>query len=230
MERIFLNRAAAGRALARHLQSYAQREDVIVLALPRGGVPVGFEVAAALHAPLDVLLVRKLGVPWQTELAMGAIASGGALYVDRRLMHEAGVTEAQFEHVLTDAQDELARRETLYREQRPALSVEGQIAIVVDDGMATGATLLAALRALRSRSPARIIVALPVAPADGELRLGGAADEFVCALTPRVFFSVGQFYQDFGETTDDDVRGLLASSASSAGSAGSAGSFRPPQP
>ena len=227
MEHIFLNRVAAGRALARHLQSYAQRQDVIVLALPRGGVPVGFEVAAALHAPLDVLLVRKLGVPWQEELAMGAIASGGALYVDRLLMREADVTEAQFEHVLADAQNELARRETLYREQRPALSVEGQIAIVVDDGMATGATLLAALRALRSRSPARIVVALPVAPADGELRLGDAADEFVCALTPRVFFSVGQFYQDFGETTDDDVRGLLASSASSAGSAGS---FRPPQP
>jgi putative phosphoribosyl transferase len=224
MEHIFLNRVAAGRALARHLQSYAQRQDVIVLALPRGGVPVGFEVAAALHAPLDVLLVRKLGVPWQEELAMGAIASGGALYVDRRLMREADVTEAQFEHVLVDAQNELARRETLYREQRSALSVEGQIAIVVDDGMATGATLLAALRALRSRSPARIVVALPVAPPDGELRLGEAADEFVCALTPRVFFSVGQFYQDFDETTDEDVRGFLA------GSAGPAGSFKPPQP
>ncbi|SIO58679.1 phosphoribosyltransferase [Paraburkholderia phenazinium] len=218
MERIFLNRAAAGRALARHLRRYAQRDDVIVLALPRGGVPVGFEVAAALHSPLDVLLVRKLGVPWQAELAMGAIASGGALYVDRRLMHEADVTEAQFQHALADAQGELARRDTLYREQRPAVSVEGRIAIVVDDGMATGATLLAALRALRSRAPARIVVALPVAPADGEQRLGAAADEFVCALTPRVFFSVGQFYQDFDETTDDDVRALLAAS------------FRPPQP
>jgi putative phosphoribosyl transferase len=221
MERIFLNRAAAGRALARHLQAYSQRQDVIVLALPRGGVPVGFEVAMALRAPLDILLVRKLGVPWQAELAMGAIASGGALYVDRRLMREAGVTEAQFEHVLADAQGELARRETLYREQRPAISVEGQIAIVVDDGMATGATLLAALRALRSRSPARIVVALPVAPANGELRLGDAADEFVCTLTPRVFFSVGQFYQDFDETTDEEVRVLLS---------GSTGSFKPPQP
>jgi putative phosphoribosyl transferase len=217
MESIFLNRVAAGRALARHLQAYAQRQDVIVLALPRGGVPVGFEVATNLHAPLDVLLVRKLGVPWQTELAMGAIASGGALYVDRRLMREAGVSEAQFEHGLAEARDELARRETLYRAQQPALSVEGKIALVVDDGMATGATLLAALRALRSRAPARIVVALPVAPPDGERRLGEAADEFVCALTPRIFFSVGQFYQDFDETTDEYVHALLAGSAGSAG-------------
>jgi putative phosphoribosyl transferase len=212
MERIFLNRAAAGRALARSLQAYAQRSDVIVLALPRGGVPVGFEIAIALHAPLDVLMVRKLGVPWQSELAMGAIASGGALHVDRRLMREAGVSEAQFESVLADAQRELARREALYRERRPAIAVTGRTAIVVDDGMATGATLLAALRALRGmgeQAPAKLVAALPVAPADAERRLGDAADEFVCAMTPHVFFSVGQFYQDFGETTDDDVRALL---------------------
>ena len=218
MERVFLNRAAAGRALARHLRAYAQREDVIVLALPRGGVPVGFEVATALHAPLDILMVRKLGVPWQPELAMGALASGDALYVNHRLKGEAGVSEAQFEHVLADARRELARRETRYRDNQPAAPVEGRIAIVVDDGMATGATLLAALRALRERLPARIVVALPVAPPDGKRRLGNAADEFVCALTPRLFFSVGQFYQDFEETTDDDVRALLASA------------FRPPPP
>ncbi|SDG45716.1 phosphoribosyltransferase [Paraburkholderia phenazinium] len=221
MERIFLNRAAAGRALAQHLQAYAQRPDVIVLALPRGGVPVGFEVATALNAPLDVLMVRKLGVPWQTELAMGAIASGGALHVDRRLMREAGVSEAQFESVLADAQRELARREALYREHQPAADVAGRTAIVVDDGMATGATLLAALRALRGlgeRAPAKLVAALPVAPADAEDRLGDAADEFVCALTPPVFFSVGQFYLDFGETTDDDVRALLGAA------------FMPPRP
>ena len=140
MERIFLNRAAAGRVLARHLQAYAQRHDVIVLALPRGGVPVGFEVANALQAPLDVLLVRKLGVPWQAELAMGAIASGGALHVDRRLMREAGVTEAQFERVLAEAERELTQREALYRAYRPAADLAGRTAIVVDDGMATGAT------------------------------------------------------------------------------------------
>lgn len=221
MERIFLNRAAAGRALARHLQAYAQRDDVIVLALPRGGVPVGFEVASALRAPLDVLMVRKLGVPWQPELAMGAIASGGALHVDRAIMREAGVSDAQFESVLADAQRELARREALYREERPAAAVAGRTAIVVDDGMATGATLLVALRALRGlgeRAPAKLVAALPVAPADAEVRLGNAADAFVCALTPAVFFSVGQFYQDFGETTDADVRALLGAA------------FMPPQP
>ncbi|HEV3425071.1 MAG TPA: phosphoribosyltransferase [Paraburkholderia sp.] len=218
MERIFLNRAEAGRTLARHLQAYANRQDVIVFALPRGGVPVAFEVAMALRAPLDVLMVRKLGVPWQPELAMGALASGGALYVDRWLMREADVTEPQFEQVLADARLELARREALYRDHRPAAKLEGCTALVVDDGMATGATLQAAVRALRSRSPARIVVALPVAPPEGEARLGDAADEFVCALTPRVFFSVGQFYQDFGETTDDEVRALLEAA------------LRPPQP
>lgn len=218
MERIFANRMEAGRVLARHLRTYANRQDVIVLALPRGGVPVAWEVAAALQAPLDLLMVRKLGVPWQEELAMGALASGGALYVDRRLMREADVSEPEFERVLAEAQLELARREMLYRAEQPAADVTARIAIVVDDGMATGATLLAAVRALRSRTPAKIVVALPVAPPEGRARLGDAIDEFVCAMTPRVFFSVGQFYRDFAETTDDDVRALLASA------------FKPPRP
>lgn len=218
MERIFANRMEAGRVLARHLRTYANRQDVIVLALPRGGVPVAWEVAAALQAPLDLLMVRKLGVPWQEELAMGALASGGALYVDRRLMREADVSEPEFERVLAEAQLELARREMLYRAEQPAADVTARIAIVVDDGMATGATLLAAVRALRSRTAAKIVVALPVAPPEARARLGDAIDEFVCAMTPRVFFSVGQFYRDFAETTDDDVRALLASA------------FKPPRP
>jgi putative phosphoribosyl transferase len=211
MDRIFANRAEAGRALARQLRGYTNRDDVIVLALPRGGVPVAAEVAMALHAPLDLLMVRKLGVPWQEELAMGAIASGGALYVDRRLMREADVTEPEFEQVLAEARLELARRETLYRAGQTPFDVTARIAIVVDDGMATGATLHAAARALRSRAPAKIVAALPVAPSDGRARLGDAIDEYVCAMTPRVFFSVGQFYQDFAEVSDDDVRALLAS-------------------
>jgi putative phosphoribosyl transferase len=199
MDRIFANRAEAGRALARQLRGYTNRDDVIVLALPRGGVPVAAEVAMALHAPLDLLMVRKLGVPWQEELAMGAIASGGALYVDRRLMREADVTEPEFEQVLAEARLELARRETLYRAGQTPFDVTARIAIVVDDGMATGATLHAAARALRSRAPAKIVAALPVAPSDGRARLGDAIDEYVCAMTPRV------------EVSDDDVRALLAS-------------------
>ena len=212
MERVFLNRAEAGRALAGLLGEFAKRDDVVVLGLPRGGVPVAYEVAEALDAPLDVLLVRKLGLPVQPELAMGAIASGGAQYVDHRLMEDAGVTRFEFERVLNEASLELARREELYREGSPPLPVAGRIAIVVDDGMATGATLIVAARALRSQAPARIIAALPVAPADAAFRLADSVDSLVCVLTPRVFYSVGQFYADFSETTDDDVRALLARS------------------
>jgi putative phosphoribosyl transferase len=209
MERSFIDRADAGRALAQRLQGYAKRDDVIVFGLPRGGVPVAYEVAAALRAPLDVLLVRKLGVPWQPELAMGAIASGDALYVDRQLVDEVCVSPQQFEQVLAEARLELARRESLYRGGLPAREVGGRIAILVDDGMATGATMLAAAKALRSRAPARIVAALPVAPADAAERLADSVDEFVCVSAPRNFFAVGQFYADFGQTTDDEVRMLL---------------------
>lgn len=198
--------------LARQLGAYAGRGDVVVLGLPRGGVPVAFEVATALGAPLDVLVVRKLGLPMQPELAMGAIASGGALYVDRQLRGETGVTEAEFARVHAQERVELARREALYRDARPALPVAGRTVIVVDDGMATGATLKVAVAALRANAPAAIVAALPVAPADAAHRLGDSVDELVCAMKPHVFFSVGQFYADFSETDDDEVRDLLARS------------------
>ncbi|CAG4887421.1 phosphoribosyltransferase [Paraburkholderia gardini] len=217
MEHRFADRAEAGRVLAHQLNVYAGRGDVLVLGLPRGGVPVAFEVAKALGVPLDVLMVRKLGVPVQPELAMGAIASGGALYVDRQLQDETGVTEAEFARVLMQERAELARREALYRGARPALPVSGRTVIVVDDGMATGATLKVAAQALRANAPAAIVAALPVAPADGAHRLGDSVDALVCAMKPHVFFSVGQFYADFSETADDEVRDLLARSHRDAG-------------
>jgi putative phosphoribosyl transferase len=188
MEHRFADRAEAGRALARQLSTYAGRNDVVVLGLPRGGVPV------------------------QPELAMGAIASGEALYVDRQLQDESGVTEAEFGRVLIQERAELARREALYREARPALPVTGRTVILVDDGMATGATLKVAAQALRANAPASIVAALPVAPADAVHRLGDSVDELVCAIKPHMFFSVGQFYADFSETADDEVCDLLARS------------------
>ncbi|TAL94168.1 MAG: phosphoribosyltransferase [Paraburkholderia sp.] len=212
MEHRFADRAEAGRVLARQLGAYAGRGDVVVLGLPRGGVPVAFEVATALGVPLDVLVVRKLGLPMQPELAMGAIASGGALYVDRQLRDETGVTEAEFARVHMQERVELARREALYRDTRPALPVAGRTVIVVDDGMATGATLKVAVAALRANAPAAIVAALPVAPADAAHRLADSVDALVCAMKPHVFFSVGQFYADFSETDDDEVRDLLARS------------------
>jgi putative phosphoribosyl transferase len=211
MERAFTDRAEAGRTLAGLLGAYAHRGDVVVLALPRGGVPVGFEVARLLGAALDVLVVRKLGVPWQAELAMGAIASGGALYVDDDLVREIGLPQTAFDRVLASERAELERREQRYRAlQHTPVEIEGRIAIVVDDGMATGASMKAAIRALRTRAPAKIVAALPVAPAGAAHRLGEKVDEFVCVLTPANFYAVGQFYADFSETTDDDVRALLA--------------------
>ena len=209
MDSVFANRAEAGRALAGLLGAYAGRDDVVVLALPRGGVPVGFEVAQALAADFDVLIVRKLGVPIQPELAMGAIASGGAFYLDRNVVRYMSVTETELDTVLAQEKSELARREALYRGRRPAVEIAGRVAIVVDDGMATGATLKAAVMALREKKPSRIVAALPVAPADSDARIESIVDEFVCVLRPYTYLSVGQFYLDFCQTGDAEVFELL---------------------
>jgi putative phosphoribosyl transferase len=212
MYSLFKDRTEAGRMLAERLRDKAGR-DWVVLALPRGGVPVAYEVAMALGAELDVLPVRKLGVPTQPELAMGAIAPGGAQFVDHETMRSARVSEAQFNAVLAEEQAELARREAKYRGNRPPVDVRGKQVIVIDDGMATGATLHAALQALRQREPARITIALPVAPVGSERQFDDVAEEFVCIAQPTLFFSVGQHYDLFEQTTDDEVRHLLASAS-----------------
>jgi len=213
MERLFSDRRDAGRQLADRLAQWAGRDDVVVLALPRGGVPVAFEVADALHAPLDVLPVSKIGVPWQPELAMGALSSNGAQYIDQRLVRDAGLDPSRLQDELAKAREELARRESRYREGRAPVPVAGRIAIVVDDGMATGASLTAAALALASLRPARIVAALPVAPVDARRRVGDAVDELVCVQQPVGFMSVGQFYEDFGQTSDAEVTELLARAA-----------------
>lgn len=209
MFRIFQDRRDAGRQLAAKLEGYARRGDVIVLALPRGGVPVAWEVAHALGATLDVLVVRKLGLPRHPELAIGAVASGGARHWNDDILRGAYVSDAALRAVETSEGIELARREKLYRGGRPAPDVRGKTVIVVDDGIATGASMHAAVMALRSLRPARIVVAVPVAPPDAVHRLQEAADEFVCVLSSIDFFAVGQFYRNFDQTTDEEVRRLL---------------------
>ncbi|MBL6751764.1 MAG: phosphoribosyltransferase [Nevskia sp.] len=207
---MFEDRTAAGAALAEKLGEYRDRKDVVVLGLPRGGVPVAYEVARALGAELDVLLVRKIGVPYQPELAMGAIASGGAVYVNTEVMRMSGATQEEFDAVLAREREELGRREKLFRGDRPPLELHGRVAIVVDDGIATGSTVRAALLALRSLKPARCVVAVPVAPADAAERMADVTDAFVCVQAPEDFRAVGQFYRDFAQTTDAEVRELLA--------------------
>jgi putative phosphoribosyl transferase len=212
MSALFTDRAAAGRELADRLQAYAGRKDVVVLALPRGGVPVAWEVACALGAPLDLLIVRKLGVPRQPELAMGAIASGGAMYIDPKVVASAGVSARQLDEIVAAETLELIRRHALYCGKRVTVPVEGRTVIVVDDGVATGASMRAALVALRSAKPAWIVVAVPVAPPEAQELIGTAADEFVGVLSPPDFRSVGQYYLDFAQTADERVRNLLARS------------------
>lgn len=207
--RRFRNRQEAGRELALHLERYAGRADLLVLALPRGGVPVGFEVARALHAPLDVLIVRKLGVPGQEELAMGALASGGVRVVNEEVVRSLGISEAELDEAAAEELAELERRERLYRGDRPAPPVEGRTVILVDDGIATGSTMLAAIRALRARMPARVIVAVPTAPGSTCAQLRREVDDLVCLTTPEPFFAIGLYYEDFPQLHDDEVRELL---------------------
>jgi putative phosphoribosyl transferase len=206
----FRNRTEAGRVLARALGDYADRDDVVVLALPRGGVPVAFELAKALRAPLDVFLVRKLGLPGHEELAMGAIAAGGVLVLDQDLMRRLGISEAELERTVAEEAQELQRREAAYRGERPPPDVAGKTVILVDDGLATGATMRAAALAVRRLGPAKVVVAVPVAAAETCDEFRDDVDEIVCAVTPAPFYSVGLWYDDFSQTTDDEVRELLA--------------------
>jgi predicted phosphoribosyltransferase len=208
--RRYRDRVEAGRELGERLaETYADRDDVLVLALPRGGVVVGREVADRIGAPLDVLVVRKLGFPGQSELAMGAIASGGARVLNEALLKQTGVPRALIEDVVTRELAELERRETLYRGGRPALDVAGKTVLVVDDGLATGSTMLAAVQALRALRVARIVVAVPTAPRQTCAALEEVADELVCLQQPDPFYAVGLSYVDFAEVADDEVRSLL---------------------
>jgi putative phosphoribosyl transferase len=206
----FHDRVEAGRELAERLQHYAHRRDVLVLGLPRGGVPVAFEVAQALDAPLDVFLVRKLGVPGHEELAMGAIASGGVRVLNPEVVAHLAIPAQAIEQVAVREQQEMERRERLYRDGRAPPAIEGRTVILVDDGLATGSTMRAGVAALRRLNPARIVAAVPVAAPEVCEQLSGEADEMVCARTPEPFYAVGLWYEDFGQTSDDEVRELLA--------------------
>ncbi len=209
MDAMFADRADAGRRLASALAAYRGRDGLLVLALPRGGVPVAAEVARALSAELDVLVVRKLGAPFNPELAIGAIASGGALYSNSRILRMAGITDAEFEAVLAREREELVRREASYRAGRNALTWKGRCVIAVDDGVATGATLRIALRAIRAGGAVRTVAAVPVASSDVAADLANEADEVVTVLRPPYLQSVGEFYRDFSQVSDAQVEALL---------------------
>jgi putative phosphoribosyl transferase len=206
----FDNRAQAGQLLGQVLHNYTARRDVLVLALPRGGVPVGFEIAKAIRAPLDVMMVRKLGTPGREELAMGAIASGGIWTVNPDVVAGLRIPEDIIQDVATREQQELERRSRAYRGERPFPEVKQRCLIVADDGLATGATMRAAVAALRAKTPTRIVVAVPVAPPSTVEQLREVADEVVCLETPEPFLGVGRWYRDFPQTTDQEVKDLLA--------------------
>ena len=208
-----MDRREAGAILASLLSRYAGRRDVIVLALPRGGVPVGYEVAEALGAPLDIFLVRKLGMPGHPEFAMGAIASGGVRVLSDDVVRLYGVSEEAIAEVARVEQAELERREREYRQHHAPAVVTGKVAILVDDGLATGSTMKAAIQAVRVQKPARVVVAVPVGAPSSCEEFRKIADDVVCARTPEPFSAVGLWYQDFSQTTDDEVRTLLQTHA-----------------
>jgi putative phosphoribosyl transferase len=206
---IFRDRIDAGQQLAEKLKAYADRSDVLVLALPRGGVPVGYEVAKQLRVPLDVFLVRKLGVPGYEELAMGAIASGGVRVINEDVVRYLGISDEVIDRVAQYEQQELERRARAYRGDRPSPAVKDQVVILIDDGLATGSTMRAAATALRKQVPARIVIAVPVSSTQACDDFRDEVDEIVCATTPEPFGGVGLWYQDFSQTTDEEVRRLL---------------------
>lgn len=210
MEKPLKNRTEAGRLLAEKLTAYANREDVIVLGLPRGGVPVAYEIAKKLNAPLDVFVVRKLGVPWQEELAMGAIATGGVRVLNDEVVKAYGISDDKIALVEAKEQKELERRERAYRGDRSALDVHGRTVILVDNGVATGTTIRAGLAALRKLEPSRIVVAVAVAPQSTCEELKAEADEVVCLFAPEILYAISLWYERFTQTTDEEVRDLLA--------------------
>jgi putative phosphoribosyl transferase len=210
-KRLFRDRRDAGEVLAQELMaSYRDNDNLLVLGLARGGVPVGWQVAHALHAPLDVFLVRKLGVPQWEELAMGALASGGGVVINDSLVRSLGISDATLQEAIARETEELHRRERAYRGDRPPADIAGKVVILVDDGIATGASMLAAVRAVRVQNPAQVVVAVPVGPASACRDLAKEADDVVCATMPPGFEAVGQVFSDFHQVTDDEVRELLA--------------------
>jgi predicted phosphoribosyltransferase len=213
MKTQFLNRREAGQCLAENLSSYANREDVLVLALPRGGVPVAAEVAKRLNAPLDVFVVRKLGLPGHPELAMGAIASGGVRVFNGDVVNSLRIPDEVIDEVSAQELIELQRRENVYRDDLPPPEVEGKTVILIDDGIATGSTMLAAISALRQLNAGRIVVGAPVIASPTYYEIRRAADDVAAMMVPENFYAVGQWYADFSQTTDDEVRALLAQAA-----------------
>jgi len=206
---IFRDRYDAGQKLASRLQHFAGDPNVIVLALPRGGIPVAYEVARALHVPMDVFIVRKLGVPGHEELAMGAIASGAVRVLNRQVVEQLAIPQSLIESVARREEEELHRREQLYRGDLPFPDLHGKTVILIDDGLATGATIRAAAKAARHEGARRIVVAVPVASKETCQEIEAEVDEAICAVTPLGFFAVGQWYEDFRPTSDEDVRELL---------------------